>query len=101
MIQLQGIIQIFLSSPNDPDPLKESLDHTVKYLLDSVSVNSSKIVPGAAFYGKYWVDVDSIDNGLYQPSKNDTAREYLHLKNYMDYRKLLIKDMKSIGMISH
>ncbi len=77
-----------LSSPNDPDPFKESLDHTVKYLLDSVSVSSSKIVPGAAFYAKHWVDVDSIDNGLYQPSKNDTIREHLHINNYMDYTGL-------------
>jgi len=80
-----------LSSPKDPDPLKESLDHTVKYMLDSASVSSSKIVPGAAFYAKYWVNVDSIDNGLYQASKNDTAREYLHFNNYMDYSNL-VKD---------
>ena len=73
-----------LSSPNDPDPFKESLDHSVKYLLDSVHVNSSKIIPGAAFYGKNWVHVDAKNNGLFQHAENSEDREYLHLNNFMD-----------------
>ena len=71
--------------------LKESLDHSVKYLLDSAFVSRSKIVPGAAFYSKHWIDIDSNDNGLFQPATNDTIREYLRIKNYMDYTDLIDK----------
>jgi chitinase len=73
-----------LSSPLDPDIGKESLDRTVKYLLDSAGVESSKIVPGAAFYGKGWIEVSDENNGLYQPAKNDTTRFRIRFNNYLD-----------------
>ena len=78
-----------LSSPNDPDPGKESLDRTIRYMLDSVGVSSSKIVPGAAFYGKGWMDVDSINGGLYQSSKVDTTRTRIRFNNYLDYTDVI------------
>ncbi len=64
-----------LSSPNDTtdNGAKLSLDKSVKYFMDSLGVKSNKIVPGVAFYGKAWADVDSINHGLYQPGV-DTGR---------------------------
>jgi len=57
-----------LSSPNDTtdNGAKLSFNKTVKYFIDSLGVNSKKLVPGAAFYGKCWFNVDSTNNGLYQ-----------------------------------
>lgn len=74
-----------LSSPNDPDVGEESLDRTIRYLLDSAGVKNDKIVPGAAFYGKGWIDADSINHGLYQSAKTDTARTRIRFKNYTDF----------------
>ncbi len=64
-----------LSSPNDTtdNGVKLSLDKSVKYFMDSLGVKSYKIVPGVAFYGKAWANVDSFDHGLYQPGI-DTGR---------------------------
>ena len=74
-----------LSSPKDPDPLKESLDHTIKYLLDTAGVSSNKIVPGAAFYAKVWHNIDSVNFGLYQPvmqGQNKNQVDYLNYNNF-------------------
>jgi len=78
-----------LSSPNDPDWEKESMDHTVKYLLDSAGVSSDKIVPGAAFYGKDWGSVDSVNFGLYQPGKVDAGGHQVIFKNYHDFSDII------------
>jgi chitinase len=78
-----------LSSPEDPDWEKESMDHSVKYLMDSAGVNSNKIVPGAAFYGKDWGSVDSVNFGLYQPGKVDTNRHQVTFKNYHDFSGII------------
>lgn len=78
-----------LSSSEDPDPGNESLDRTVKYLLDSAGVSNNKIVPGAAFYGKGWVEVDSINSGLYQSGKADTTRSHIRFKNYLDFSEVI------------
>ncbi len=78
-----------LSSEKDPDPNKESLDHVVKYLLDSIGVSSSKIIPGAAFYGKGWGNVDSINSGLYQPGLMEENKHYIRMKNYNDFTYLI------------
>ena len=84
-----------LSSPNDPDPGKESIDHTIRYLLDSAGVKSNKIVPGAAFYGKGWMDVDSVNAGLYQSSKVDTNRTRIYFRNYLDYSNIIKEGYRS------
>ncbi|MCH5596591.1 glycoside hydrolase family 18 protein [Niabella ginsengisoli] len=44
----------------------ESTDACVNYL-DSIGVPKNKMVIGAAFYGRSWREVESINNGLYQP----------------------------------
>jgi chitinase len=79
-----------LTSPNDPSPVKEkgSFDATIKYLLDTLGVSSNKIVPGAAFYGKGWYDVDSTNFGLYQKGKPGTNGVHVHFKNYMDFSNI-------------
>ena len=82
-----------LSSPNDPDPYKESYDHAVKYLMDSAGISGSKIVPGAAFYARIWRNIDSINYGLYQPVDYKSGQDligYSHFENFSD--KILNND---------
>jgi chitinase len=49
------------SNPNQ----QGSADFGVQYL-KKLGVDSSKIILGAAFYGRSWKEVDSTNNGLYQ-----------------------------------
>lgn len=46
----------------------ESTDNAVQKLL-AIGVNPGKIVIGAAFYGRYFEVSDTLNNGLYQPTK--------------------------------
>jgi chitinase len=46
----------------------ESTDHAVRWL-DSIGVPLNKIAIGAAFYARIFENVDSTDNGLYQPGR--------------------------------
>jgi|YelNatPaOPRAMG01_1025707.scaffolds.fasta_scaffold01001_9 chitinase len=64
-----------LSSPEDTtdNGIKCSFDKSVKYFLDSLEVSNQKIIPGAAFYGKCWFNVDSVNGGLYQPGSDSTG----------------------------
>jgi chitinase len=66
-----------LSSPLDTtdNGAEHSFDKSVKYFIDSMGVNSRKIIPGAGFYGKCWYNVDSVNHGLYQPG-SDSAGIY-------------------------
>ena len=76
-----------LSSPEDPDPYKESYDHAVKYLMDSAGISGSKIVPGAAFYARIWRNIDSVNYGLYQPVDYKSGQDligYSHFENFSD-----------------
>jgi chitinase len=65
-----------------------SLDKTVRYFIDSLGVNGSKLVPGAAFYGKCWFNVDSTNNGLYQPGKDSASAPENYLSNYSNFNTL-------------
>jgi chitinase len=47
---------------------KESSDNAVHYL-DSIGIPRNKLVIGAAFYARIFENVDSTNNGLYQPGK--------------------------------
>lgn len=47
---------------------KESTDNVIHYL-DSIGVPRNKLVIGAAFYARIFENVDSVNNGLYQPGK--------------------------------
>lgn len=85
-----------LSSENDVDPKKESLDRMVRYLLDSVKVMPEKIVPGAAYYGKGWEDIDSNNNGLYQKGNFLNKWGYIGFKDYRDF-----KEVNDQGFISY
>lgn len=55
-----------LSSPTDTSEVSLSFDGSVRLFIDSFNVSREKIVPGAAFYGHAWKNVDSTNNGLYQ-----------------------------------
>lgn len=54
----------------DPAPEAEriSADSTVK-IYQSLGVPAEKLLLGAAFYGKGWMDVPPTNHGLYQPGK--------------------------------
>jgi chitinase len=47
---------------------RESADNAVRFL-DSIGIPRNKLVIGAAFYARIFENVDSINNGLYQPGK--------------------------------
>jgi chitinase len=47
---------------------KESTDNAIHYL-DSIGIPANKLVIGAAFYARIFENVDSANNGLYQPGK--------------------------------
>ncbi len=55
-----------LASPEDTSAVPQSFDSSVRYYIDSLGVDSRKIVPGAAFYGHGWTGVAPADFGLYQ-----------------------------------
>ncbi|MGE5351884.1 MAG: glycosyl hydrolase family 18 protein [Acidobacteriota bacterium] len=56
-------------SPTEPRGMKESLDYAIKYFRDTLGVAGSKLVPGAAFYGRGWITVDTVNCGLYRKGK--------------------------------
>lgn len=46
----------------------ESVDNAIQYL-QSIGIPANKLVIGAAFYARIFENVDSVNNGLYQPGK--------------------------------
>ena len=58
-----------------------SADNSLKYF-DSIGIPRDKIVLGAAFYARVWEDVDSQNNGLYQPGKFKEAVLYKDLETF-------------------
>jgi chitinase len=48
--------------------LSESVDNAIGYL-HSIGIPLNKLVIGAAFYARVFENVDSVNNGLYQPGK--------------------------------
>lgn len=81
------------SSPSDTtdNGAERSFDKSVKFLLDSLRIESTKIIPGAAFYGKGWKVSDTLNNGLYQPGSAD-AKELTEVSGtYRELIKLLDK----------
>ncbi len=64
---------------------KESTRFTVNFLIDK-KIPKQKIVIGAAFYGRIFENVDSINNGLYQPGK---FKDYV---NFKDLGKVVSKE---------
>ncbi len=81
-----------LSSPNDPDPYKESYDHAIKYLLDTAGISSSKIVPGAAFYARIWKNIDSVNFGLYQPVNYSSGNDLFGYMHYNNLKEQIVKN---------
>ncbi|NII25039.1 glycoside hydrolase family 18 protein [Pseudoflavitalea sp. X16] len=56
--------------------LKESTNNAVTYL-ESLGIPRNKMVIGAAFYARVFENVDSVNNGLYRPTK---------FKSFIPYR---------------
>jgi chitinase len=83
-----------LSSDLDVDRGKESFERGVRYLIDSVGVSPNKIVPGAAYYGKGWSDVDSANNGLYQYGIPLKGWGFISFKNFLDFSEVTEKGFK-------
>ncbi len=83
---------LFSSYEDTTDNFAESsFDKSVKYLLDTLKVNSLKIIPGAAFYGKGWKVKDSLNYGLYQPVVPDSVINDSGKDGYRDLAALLNK----------
>jgi chitinase len=59
-----------------------SADFAVNYL-DSLGVDRSKLIIGAAFYGRAWENVPDIQNGLFQPGSFKTAITYNDLPGWI------------------
>ncbi|MDR3711484.1 MAG: glycosyl hydrolase family 18 protein [Puia sp.] len=69
----------------------ESTDHAVNYL-DSIGVPRSKMAIGTAFYGRIFENADSINNGLYRPTK------FKNGVSYRNFEKALPADS---GFVRH
>jgi chitinase len=54
---------------------KESVEACVQYLL-SIGVPPGKMIIGAAFYGRSWINVPGKNNGLYQPGQFQSFLPY-------------------------
>jgi chitinase len=54
-----------LTNPNTP--LSASMDATVRKYRNDYGIPADKIIPGAAFYGRSWKNVESDNNGFNQP----------------------------------
>ncbi|HSZ85697.1 MAG TPA: glycosyl hydrolase family 18 protein [Puia sp.] len=63
----------------------ESTDHAIK-LLDSIGVPRNKMAIGVAFYARIFQLRDSLNYGLYRPSK------FFRGLSYRDYNKILLSD---------
>ena len=85
-----------LASPEDTtgNGIKLSFDNSIKYFLDSLGVSGRKIVPGAAFYGKLWCNVDSINHGLYQAGIGAGEDSVFSSGNYSNISTLESKGYK-------
>jgi chitinase len=69
----------------------ESTDHAVRYL-DSAGVPRSKLVIGAAFYGRVFENVDSVHDGLYRPG---------HFRRGVSYRNFPAELSADSGYVLH
>lgn len=59
-----------------------SVDYAVNFL-DSLGVDCSKLIIGAAFYGRVWENVPDIQNGLFQPGNFKKAITYNDLQGWI------------------
>lgn len=64
----------------------ESTDNAVQALIKS-GVPATKLVIGAAFYGRMWEDVSSTHNGLYQRGKFKQGVDYKNLDQEINAQK--------------
>ena len=60
-----------------------SVDSAVRYLT-KIGIPKSKIIVGAAFYGRIWENVPDINNGLFQNAKFRKAISFNKLDNLDD-----------------
>jgi chitinase len=63
----------------------ESTDHAIK-LLDSIGVPRNKVAIGVAFYARIFQPLDTLNYGLYRPSK------FFRGVSYRDYKKIFSPD---------
>lgn len=64
---------------------KQSTDNAIRYF-ESINVPLQKIIIGAAFYARTWINVADINNGLYQ------SGNFKHFISYNQFQKRLSAD---------
>lgn len=86
-----GHLTNLCTSPADPASAEWqlSMDKAVRLYRDWYGVPADKILPGAAFYGRGWTGVDSINSGLYQ--SNSGSAPGIYEPGYELYRDLVPK----------
>ena len=80
-----------LSSTADTtfDRERNSFDKTVHLFNCIYGVSRSKLVPGAAFYGRGWGNVDSVNYGLGRPGSSTSGITEEGFNNYSDLKELM------------
>lgn len=67
---------------------KESMDSSVKFILDTLGLPADRIVPGVAFYGRGWYTQDTVNKGLLRPGSNEGIPEEGGYGNYANLMKM-------------
>lgn len=70
------------------DRERNSFDKTVHLFNCIYGVSRSKIIPGAAFYGRGWGKVDSLNSGLGMPGSSAQVTSGEGYSNYSELKKL-------------
>ena len=69
-------------TPLGPSQYQKESTRTAVQFLDSLRIPMNKIVIGAAFYARVWENVETENNGLYQPG---TFKESVNYKDFETY----------------
>ncbi len=71
------------------DRERNSFDKTVHLFNCIYGVSRSKLVPGAAFYGRGWGNVDSLNYGLGRPGSSTSGSSEEGYNDFFDLKELL------------
>jgi len=87
-----GHISNLLTNPKNALPA--SMDAAVRKFREDYGIPASKIIPGAAFYGRSWKDVEPNNNGFNQVGTNGPGMYEVGYNYYVDIMPLKKKGYK-------